>query len=108
LNLVYSEWKKDENQYNQGYPILVNNSPPPSMTHHQSTPTPTKYTIKVHSQNLIIEGITQTETLKIYNLQGKLIQTQSIKPAQNISTHHLPKGLYIARLHYQNFLIKLQ
>ena len=50
----------------------------------------------LNGAGLQIQGISKPETLRLFNLNGKVLMSKTVAPNEIISISHLPKGVYIA------------
>jgi len=54
--------------------------------------------ISLNGANLSILGLTKAETVRIFDLKGKVIMTKTVSPSESVSIVHLPKGMYLVNV----------
>ncbi len=61
------------------------------------------YPNPVRNNEFFISGISKKETVKIYNLNGQLVQTiQNVGNKEKVNLNKLPKGVYVVKTQTQS------
>jgi len=54
-------------------------------------------------ESFSIQGLTKAETVRIFDLKGKVLMNRTVMPNESVSISHLPKGMYLVNVNGKTF-----
>ncbi|MCL2283153.1 MAG: T9SS type A sorting domain-containing protein, partial [Fibromonadales bacterium] len=56
-----------------------------------------------NGEGFLVQGLSKPETVRIFDMQGKVLMSKTVMPNENVSISHLPKGIYLVNVNGKSF-----